>query len=130
MLDTNMASYIVRGANAGVMNRLDKVPPEQLCVSAITQGELLYGLARKPGATALQNVVRAFLMRVEVLPWGSPAATRYGLLRAELNAAGKPLGNNDMLIAAHALAENAVLVSNDLAFGRVPGLALENWAPG
>ena len=50
MLDTNMASYIVRGANAGVMNRLDKVPPEQLCVSAITQGELLYGLARKPGA--------------------------------------------------------------------------------
>ena len=95
---------------------------ERLSVSSITQGELRYGLARKPGAVNLQTAVREFLMRVEVLAWDSAAATRYGALRAALELCGTLLGNLDTLIAAHALAMDAVLVTNDQAFVRVPNL--------
>ena len=107
--------------------RLTAVPMSQLCVSSITQGELLYGWARRPGATNLQIAVREFLARLDVLAWGGEAATQYGTLRATLEASGTPLGNLDMQIAAHALAMGAILVTNDQAFARVPALALENW---
>lgn len=127
MLDTNMASYIVRGPNATLAARLMAVPMAQLCVSSITEGELHYGLARKPGVTSLQTAVREFLKRLDVLAWDSAAAARYGTLRATLEAKGTPIGNLDTLIAAHALSADAVLVTNDQAFGHVPGLALENW---
>ena len=127
MLDTHIASYIVRGPGAALAARLVAVPMAQLCVSSITEGEMLYGLARRPGATALQTAVREFLKRLDVLPWDSAAATHYGVLRAALEAAGTPLGNLDTLIAAHALATDATLVTNDRAFTRVPGLVVENW---
>ncbi len=127
MLDTNSASYVIRGAHPSVAARLRAVPMAHVCISSITQGELLFGLACKPGATNLQIAVSAFLARVEVLPWDSAVATRYGVLRAALNAAGKPLGNLDTLIAAHALTVGAVLVSNDEAFAQVPSLVIENW---
>ena len=128
MLDTNIASYIIRGSNAALAAHLRAVPMKQLCVSSITQGELLYGVARKPGSTHLLVAVREFLARVDVLAWDGSAATRYGVLRAALEANGAPLGNLDTLIAAHALAVDAVLVSNDHAFARVPTLVVENWA--
>lgn len=127
MLDTNMASYIIRGPSPGLVARLIAVPMVQLSVSAVTQGELLYGLARKPVATDLQLAVREFLMRVNVLPWDSAAATRYGVLRASLEFGGTPLGNLDTLIAAHALAIDAVLVTRDQAFARIPTLTVEDW---
>jgi tRNA(fMet)-specific endonuclease VapC len=127
MLDTNMASYIIRGPTPVLAAHLTSVPITQLCVSAITQGELLYGLARKPDATNLQTAVREFLVRIEVLAWDSVAATRYGVLRAALEASGTPLGNLDTLIAAHALAANTVLVTHDQAFARVTTLVIENW---
>ena len=127
MLDTNMASYVVRGASVPLAARLMAVPMAQLCVSSVTQGEMLYGLARKPGAIGLRTAVREFLMRVDVLPWDSAAAMHYGVLRAALEASGTPLGNLDTLIAAHALAVDAVMVTNDHAFSRVPGLVVENW---
>lgn len=128
MLDTNIASYIIRGSGLALATRLVSVPITQLCVSSITQGELLYGLARRSGASNLQIAVREFLMRIDVLPWDSAAATRYGVLRAALEASGTPLGNLDTLIAAHALAINVVLVTNDQAFERVPSLVVENWS--
>lgn len=127
LLDTNIASYIVRGPGPALAARLVAVPMAQLCVSSVTQGELLYGLARRPGAIALQTVVREFLWRVDVLAWDSAAATRYGVLRATLEAGGTPLGNLDTLIAAHALSLGAILVTNDQAFTRVPDLVVENW---
>lgn len=127
MLDTNIASYIVRGPSPALAARLVAVPMSHLCVSSITEGELLYGLARKPGAINLQTAVREFLSRVEVLAWDSAAAARYGALRAALEAKGTPLGNLDALIAAHALAMDAILVTNDRAFARVPALVVENW---
>jgi len=127
MLDTNIASFIIRGPSLALKERLRVVPMAQLCISAVTHGELLYGLARKPGATALQQAVQAFLQRVDVLPWDATAAERYGSLRARLEAQGTPLSGMDTLIAAHALAAGCVLVSNDQAFGRVEGLGLEDW---
>ncbi len=127
MLDTNMASYIIRGPSAALTARLIEIPMAQLCVSSITQGELLYGLARKPGATNLQTAVREFLMRIDVLSWDTAAATRYGILRAALESSGTPLGNLDTLIATHALAADAILVTHDQAFARVPALVVENW---
>jgi tRNA(fMet)-specific endonuclease VapC len=104
----------------------------QLCVSAVTESELLYRLARKPEATALHAALHAavsgFLLRVDVRPWDSVVAARYGNLRAELERRGTPLGNLDTLIAAHALASDCTLVSNDQAFARVPpGLRWEDW---
>ena len=127
MLDTNMASYIIRGPSSALTARLIEIAMVQLCVSSITQGELLYGLARKPDATNLQTAVREFLMRIDVLPWDSAAATRYGILRAAVEFRGTPLGNLDTLIAAHALAADAILVTRDQAFARVPALVVENW---
>ncbi len=127
MLDTNIASFIIRGPNPALKERLRAVPMAQLCISAVTHGELLYGLARKPGATALQRAVEAFLHRVDVLPWDDTAAERYGPLRAGLEAQGTPLGGMDTLIAAHALAAGCVLVTNDQAFARVQGLGVEDW---
>ena len=127
MLDTNMASYIIRGPTSALAARLIEIAMAQLCISSITQGELLYGLARKPNGNNLQTAVREFLMRIDVLPWDSAAATRYSILRAALEFRGMPLGNLDTLIAAHALAADAILVTHDQAFARVPALVVESW---
>jgi tRNA(fMet)-specific endonuclease VapC len=130
MLDTNVASAIVRRPGPALAARLRSVPITHLCVSAVTEGELLFGLARRPDATQLQIAVREFLSRVEVLVWDSSAAARYGVLRAAMEASGTPLGNLDTLIAAHALAVHATLVTHDRAFGRVAGLGVEDWIEG
>ncbi len=127
MLDTNIASFIIRGANDSLRSHLRATPLSSTCISSITHGELLFGLAKKPQATALREAVASFLRHVEVVDWGSAAAATYGELRAALEAPGKPLGNLDMLIAAHALATGCALVSTDKAFARVPGLVLEDW---
>lgn len=126
LLDTNTASFIIRG-EPHPLARLQAHPVSAVGISAVTEAELLYGLARKPSATALAAAVSAFLRHVQALPWESEAAARYGALRAELEAAGTPLGGMDMLIAAHALAIGAVLVTNDQAFRRAPGLTIEDW---
>lgn len=129
MLDTNMASYAFKGKPLGVRERLASVPMEQIVVSSVTAGELLYGLARKGNPPALSRVIGEFLSLVEVLPWDSNVASVYGDLRSACAAGGIVLGALDMMIAAHAVAERAVLVTADQAFGRlVPyRLSLEDW---
>jgi len=118
---------LLRG-QARVVQRVEAVPMASLSISAITEGELLFGLARRPEATRLQQLVQAFLRRVEVLPWDSTVAAAYGNTRAALVAQGKVIAPLDLLIAAHALASGAVLVSNDRAFQQIDGLALEDWS--
>lgn len=98
-----------------------------LRLSAITEGELLFGLAKRPEAKRLHRAVDEFLQRVDVLPWDSAVAARYGVLRAETSRKGKTLGSLDLLIAAHALAAGSVLVTNDQAFRMVDGLPIEDW---
>lgn len=128
MLDTNIASYIIRDASALLRARLKEIPEEAICLSSITQGEFIYGLSLKPEATKLKKVVEMFLYRHEILPWDSDAARQYGVLRASLKQAGTPLSILDTMIAAHALANNVVLVTNDHAFSRIQGLTLEDWS--
>lgn len=128
MLDTNMASYIIKGANDAVQRRLENVPMASVCISAVTQAELLRGVAKKPDAKQLPLVVNEFLLRVEILPWDSRAAEAYAALRTAIEKEGKPLGAMDMLIAAHAASSGAILVTNDKAFYNVrKHLSLEDW---
>ena len=126
MLDTNMVSHLVKG-HALVAGRLLAVPMASICISAITEAEILFGLARRPDATRLHALVQAFLQRTDVLPWERHCADIYGRLRAAMEKSGKTMGSLDMLISAHAIAANAILVSNDQAFASVPGLVLQDW---
>lgn len=126
MLDTNTVSHLLR-AHPTVAQRVVAAPMASLCVSAITEGELLFGLARRPDAKRLHRAVREFLRRVDALPWDSAIAEAYGAVRADMQRQGKNLAPLDLLIAAHALGVGAVLVTNDHAFGQVAGLHLEDW---
>jgi tRNA(fMet)-specific endonuclease VapC len=127
MLDTNTVSHVLK-QHPNVVRHMVGVPMASLCISAITAGELLYGLAKRPDAVRLRTSVIELLRRVDVLPWDFSAAERYGMVRAALETAGKPLGSLDMLIAAHALAASAVLVTNDRAFDRITQLQIEDWS--
>jgi tRNA(fMet)-specific endonuclease VapC len=127
LLDTNTASYVIKGNNPRVRERLLKVPMAQLAISTVTEAELLFGAARKPAAARLKTAVEEFLLRVEALPWDSKAARSYADVRAALERSGAQMGNLDMMIAAHALAVEAILVTNDRAFRRLNRLRLENW---
>lgn len=127
LLDTNTVSHLVR-QHPVVALRVVAVPMASLCISAITEGELVYGLAKRPDATRLHAVVQQFLLRVDVLPWDRAAARRYGALRALMESKGQTLAPPDMQIAAHALSVGAVLVTNDHVFKQVAGLRLEDWS--
>jgi len=127
MLDTNTASYVIKANVPAVYKRLMATPMEQVCISVITEAELLFGLAKRPDALGLQKAVNEFLLRVDSLPLDSVAARQYGDLRAWLEGSGKEIGNMDLIIAAHALAVDAVLVSNDKAFRAMKHLKLEDW---
>jgi len=127
MLDTNIVSHLLR-AHPGVVARVTATPMAALCLSAITGAELLYGLAKRPGADRLARAVDELLRCIEVLHWAPSAMAGYGQLRAQLDGKGQPMGALDLLIAAHALDAEAVLVTNDKAFGRVLGLRIEDWS--
>ncbi len=130
MLDTNMVSYIARGRSFAARTRLLGLNDDEIgCISTITEAEIRYGLAKRPEATALKVLMEGFLTRIRILPWGREEAQVYGVMRAKLEASGVPLGNMDMMIAAHSVAADAILVTNDNAFGQVDGLhAPVNWA--
>jgi tRNA(fMet)-specific endonuclease VapC len=127
LFDTNTASCIIKGNSPAVDRRLVKVAMAQLAVSAVTEGELRFGAAGLPHAARLHNLIEDFLLRVAVLPWDSDAAQEYGRLRATLEREGQPMGNLDVMIGAHALALDAVLVTNDHAFARIKKLKLVDW---
>ncbi len=126
MLDTNTVSHLLR-SHPAVAARIVETPMASLCISAITQGELLFGLAKRPSAKALHSAVHEFLRRVDILPWDSAVAENYGSVRARMAEVGKVLAPLDMLIAAHALTEGAVLVTNDQAFHQLSRLKIEDW---
>ncbi|HET9112504.1 MAG TPA: type II toxin-antitoxin system VapC family toxin [Burkholderiales bacterium] len=129
MLDTNMASYVIKGHPPEVRQRLAALPMERIVVSVVTQAELLYGLARMGRPAPFARLIHEFLLRVEVLPWDGGTATIYGDLRSSCAASGITLGALDMMIAAHAVAAKATLVTHDKAFSLVPDnvLIVEDW---
>ena len=129
MLDTNAASAALR-AHPAIDAKLQTLAGGQWCVSAITCSELRFGAALRPEAVRLHRLIDAFLEVTPVMAWDQAAASRHGPLRARLRNAGTPLGDFDEMIAAHALALGAVLVTNDRVFERVPELQRENWIEG
>lgn len=127
LLDTNTASYIIKGNIPSVRERLLKVPIASVAISVITEAELRFGVARKPEAVKLKTAVDEFLLRIDALPWDSEAAKQYSNVRSVLESSGEPIGNLDLMIASHALSTHRVLVTNDRVFRRVKQLKLEDW---
>jgi tRNA(fMet)-specific endonuclease VapC len=128
LLDTNVVSHIMQGRDAALLARLTQVPVGQVVISSVTLAELEYGLHRRGQPVRLRNALAQILLRVDVLPWNEAVARCYGELCSTLEAKGINLSDFDMMIAAHALAVDAILVSRDKAFAQVFGpLRLEVW---
>ena len=129
MLDTDTASYIIKGRSPHVEAQLTKIMPSMVCISVVTRAELMYGLKRLPADHRLHIGVRQFLKIVRILPWDSEAADYYADIRHQLVSGGQPIGEMDMMIAAHSLAAGAVLVTNNLRhYERIAApLSLVNW---
>lgn len=128
MLDTNIASHIVKGDRPEITDRLASLPMADMFISSVTEGEMYYGLARRGYPRALSERVRQFLLRVDILPWDHEVTQTYGDLRAACEARGVTLAPLDMMIAAHAVAADAILVTRDKAFARVSDpLRTDDW---
>jgi len=127
LLDTNTASYVIKGNPPRVRERLINVPMSEVGISVITEAELRFGVAKHSDFPKLRLAVDEFLLRLEILPWDSVAALHYAQLRSLLEARGKPMGNMDMMIAAQALAVEAILVTSDRVFRRITQLIIEDW---
>ncbi|MBK7900333.1 MAG: type II toxin-antitoxin system VapC family toxin [Azonexus sp.] len=130
MLDTDTASYLIKGKSPAVESRLTALAPSMVCISVMTRAELQYGLKRLPADHRLQLAVRQFLKIVRTLPWDAEAADWYASIRHQLLSTGQPIGEMDMMIAAHSLSAGAVLVTNNgRHYERIEApLILENWA--
>ena len=128
LLDTDICSYAIRGVSAVLDARLVSAREGALVVSAVTRAELVFGLEKRGNPRALFRLVHAFLDRTAVMPWDAAAADHFARLRAQLDRAGTPIGIFDTMIAGHAQALKAVLVSNNQKhFAKVRSLKTENW---
>ena len=127
LLDTNLLSDLVRNPQGSIAARIAEVGDAALCTSIIVAAELRFGAAKK-GSERLTSQLERILSAIDIQPFEAPADVAYGRLRAQLEAAGVPIGGNDMLIAAQALATDcAVVTDNEREFARITGLRVENW---
>jgi len=128
LLDTNICIYIINTKPPDVLARFHRHRLGDIGVSSVVAAELAFGVA-KSGSARNRQALEMFLAPLEILPFDAAAGWVYGDLRADLERRGEPIGSLDALIAAHALSQQAVLVTNNVReFARVPGLQLENWA--
>ncbi|HEY1902247.1 MAG TPA: PIN domain-containing protein [Terracidiphilus sp.] len=129
MLDTDTSSYIMKRSNAQVLQRLQRISIGDVCISAISKCELMYGVEVSPRRRQDQEALEQYLRHVAVLDYPSDAALDYAVIRADLKKRGNLIGANDLLIAAHARCLGLVLVTNNMReFKRVRDLKVENWA--
>ncbi len=127
-LDTNICSYVLRRHPVAMLERFTGLDRDQLWLSAIVAAELRFGAA-KLASVRFSAAVEAWLAGFDVRAWPPAATQHYASIRVTLERTGQPIGGMDLLIAAHAMAEDSVLVTNNAReFLRVPGLALEEWA--
>lgn len=126
MLDTDISSYLIRGDHPEVTDAFRQHFPD-VCISAITAAELQYG-AQKRKSQLLTRNVNAYCNLVPICEWTREAAETYAEMRVELEKHGTPVGSMDMLIAASAIAEGAILITNNIAhFSKIGKLRVENW---
>jgi tRNA(fMet)-specific endonuclease VapC len=127
-LDTNICSYVLRRRPVAMVERFAGLEKSQVWLSAIVAAELRFGAAKLASAQ-FSAAVEAWLAGFDVRPWPVEATRHYADIRASLERSGQPIGGMDLLIAAHAMAEDSVLVTNNAReFLRVPGLAVQEWA--
>jgi len=127
LLDTNILSDLVRNPQGRIAERIAQVGDDAICTSIIVAAELRFGAAKK-GSERLTVQLERVLSAIDIQPFDMPADAAYARLRAQLEAAGSPIGGNDMLIAAQALAtDRTVVTDNEREFVRVTGLQVENW---
>jgi tRNA(fMet)-specific endonuclease VapC len=127
MLDTNIVSDLITNPQGKAARRIIRVGEDNICTSIIVAAELRYG-ATKKGSVRLLKAVEDLLGEINVLPFDFSSDAEYGRIRTALEAAGTPIGSNDMLIAAHANAIGATIVTaNASEFKRVNGLTVDNW---
>jgi tRNA(fMet)-specific endonuclease VapC len=127
LLDTNVVSDLIRNPQGRVTEQIRRIGEEKVCTSIIVAAELRYGATRK-ASPRLTNQVEAVLGAIDILSFEAPADAAYGMIRARLEKAGRPIGGNDLLIAAQAIALGYTLVTgNEKEFARIQGLTCENW---
>ncbi len=127
LLDTNILSDLVRHPDGKVATHIAQVGEDSICTSLIVAAELRYGAA-KSLSSKIADRVDLVLSAMDILPLEAPADFHYAEIRHHLTRKGTPIGPNDLLIAAHALAQGLIVVTANVSeFSRVPGLALENW---
>ena len=128
LLDTNACVECLRSRNAGVIARFESCRPGELRLCSVVVGELYYGAYKSPKPAANLALVRTFSGPLSSVPFDDRAAEVYGRIPADLERQGHPIGPNDTMIAAIALANGLTLVTHDTAeFSRVPGLLIEDW---
>jgi tRNA(fMet)-specific endonuclease VapC len=128
MLDTNAVSVFMHGRSKAVDHEIAVRRKPELCISTITYGETLYGLANRPAALHLAVAAEMLFQMVDILPWTTDTARAYGQLRAAMRRSGLSLQPLDMLIAAHAVSVGATLITSDRAFLHVPELKIADWS--
>lgn len=128
MLDTNICIHVIKNRPETVIRNFLKHEPSELCISSITYAELMHGVEKSQDAERNRVAITLFLSPLSVLEFDNYAAEEYGKVRTEIERKGTPIGPMDTLIAAHARAENLILVTNNTReFNRVEGLNVENW---
>jgi tRNA(fMet)-specific endonuclease VapC len=129
MLETGTCSNIMKRSNDKVLKRLRQTAVSDVCISVITNAELLFGVKVSPRREQDELVLNAFLGYLEVLDFPDGAASHYAKIRADLKKRGAMIGANDLFIAAHASSLDLTLVTNNTReFGRIPDLGIENWS--
>lgn len=126
MLDTDISSYIIRRRPESLAQHFER-HADEICVSVITAAELRFGVEKSKSAK-LADLVESFLERLSILDWTNSVTPHYARIRAALERLGKPMGNADLMIAAHAVSQRATVVTNNVRhFAGVPGLKVEDW---
>jgi tRNA(fMet)-specific endonuclease VapC len=129
MLDTNICIYTMKKKPPEVFEKLRKLSPDSVGISAITEAELRFGMSNSSKPEHNHRTLDEFLGPFQIVPFDSAAAAHYGEIRSNLRRSGTPIGNMDLLIASHARSLSLTLVTNNTKeFEKVPGLKLENWA--
>lgn len=127
MLDTNICIYLMKDRPSTLRERFSRLGPH-LCLSAVSLAELCFGAEKSQAVDRNREAIDAFIAIVPVLGFSASAAAHYGSIRADLERAGRPAGNFDMMIGGHARAEGLIVVTNNMReFSRMPGVRAENW---